>query len=310
MERRIMRRRICAVILFLSMLCLLIEGTAENGTAAEEETAWYETVIEAYRDLIHQDWKVDSDIPYTDTILTVAWRKYVDDPRSEPAWALCKIDGETVLLIGDRRDPEGTCRRIFTEHEGHVVWSPEGDGVTPFRLETGGKPISGDVQVADGHTVQIAWTRFWESRKAVVAAEAEGGLVSRSGLGDGSYTLGKQETGLVIVVDQVVDGWAWYRYHATRQGVSASSWGYMPNDELIYLDATDPAGTAVLAKNGKTSGKAKINVRFRPTTKARKILELPIGTQVDVYGSENGWTEIEWNRFHGYVKNEFLKDIE
>ena len=76
------------------------------------------------------------------------------------------------------------------------------------------------------------------------------------------------------------------------------------------MDRTDPTGTAVLAKNGKTSGKAKINVRFRPTTKARKILELPIGTQVDVYGSENGWTEIEWNRFHGYVKNEFLRDIE
>ena len=115
---------------------------------------------------------------------------------------------------------------------------------------------------------------------------------------------------LIHRIDQVVDGWAWYRYHATRQGVSAASWGYIPEDGLVYMDRTDPTGTAVLAKNGKTSGKAKINVRFRPTTKARKILELPIGTQVDVYGSENGWTEIEWNRFHGYVKNEFLRDIE
>ena len=111
----------------------------------------------------------------------------------------------------------------------------------------------------------------------------------------------------MIVVDQVVDGWAWYRYHATRQGVSAASWGFIPEDRLVYMDRTDPTGTAVLAKNGKTSGKAKINVRFRPTTKARKILELPIGTQVDVYGSENGWTEIEWNRWHGYVKDEFIQ---
>jgi uncharacterized protein YgiM (DUF1202 family) len=52
-----------------------------------------------------------------------------------------------------------------------------------------------------------------------------------------------------------------------------------------------------------------INVRFRPTTKARKILELAIGTEVDVYSSENGWTEIEWNRWHGYVKNEFVKQL-
>ncbi|MBQ9289416.1 MAG: hypothetical protein IJ210_04795 [Clostridia bacterium] len=305
-----MRRHICAVILLLGMLCLLFGAKAENGGGKEAHPAWAETVIAAYRDLIHQDWKVDSDIPYTGVILTSAWREYVDDPRSEPAWALCEIDGETVLLIGDRRDPEGTCRRIFKEQDGRVTWSPEGDGVTPFTLETEGKTVSGDVQVQSGHTVQIAWTRFWESRKAVVAAEAKGGLVSRTGLGDGSYTLGKQETGLVIVVDQVVDGWAWYRYHATRQGVSAASWGYIPEDGLVYMDRTDPTGTAVLAKNGKTSGKAKINVRFRPTTKARKILELPIGTQVDVYGSENGWTEIEWNRFHGYVKNEFLRDIE
>ncbi|MBR0215528.1 MAG: hypothetical protein IJL96_01285 [Clostridia bacterium] len=305
-----MRRCICAVILLLGMLCLLFGAAAENGGGKEAHPAWAETVIAAYRDLIHQDWKVDSDIPYTGVILTSAWREYVDDPRSEPAWALCEIDGETVLLIGDRRDPEGTCRRIFKEQDGRVTWSPEGDGVTPFTLETEGKTVSGDVQVQSDHTVQIAWTRFWESRKAVVAAEAKGGLVSRTGLGDGSYTLGKQETGLVIVVDQVVDGWAWYRYHATRQGVSAASWGYIPEDGLVYMDRTDPTGTAVLAKNGKTSGKAKINVRFRPTTKARKILELPIGTQVDVYGSENGWTEIEWNRFHGYVKNEFLRDIE
>ncbi len=305
-----MRRHICAVILLLGMLCLLFGAKAENGGGKEAHPAWAETVIAAYRDLIHQDWKVDSDIPYTGVILTSAWREYVDDPRSEPAWALCEIDGETVLLIGDRRDPEGTCRRIFKEQDGRVTWSPEGDGVTPFTLETEGKTVSGDVRVQSGHTVQIAWTRFWESRKAVVAAEAKGGLVSRTGLGDGSYTLGKQETGLVIVVDQVVDGWAWYRYHATRQGVSAASWGYIPEDGLVYMDRTDPTGTAVLAKNGKTSGKAKINVRFRPTTKARKILELPIGTQVDVYGSENGWTEIEWNRFHGYVKNEFLRDIE
>ena len=264
-----MRRRICAVILLLGMLCLLFGAAAENGGGKEAHPAWYETVIAAYRDLIHQDWKVDSDIPYTGVILTSAWREYVDDPRSEPAWALCEIDGETVLLIGDRRDPEGTCRRMFTAHEGNVMWSPEGDGVTPFTLETEGKTVSGDVQVQSGHTVQIAWTRFWESRKAVVAAEAKGGLVSRTGLGE-----------------------------------------FIPEDGLVYMDRTDPTGTAVLAKNGKTSGKAKINVRFRPTTKARKILELPIGTQVDVYGSENGWTEIEWNRFHGYVKNEFLRDIE
>ena len=78
---------------------------------------------------------------------------------------------------------------------------------------------------------------------------------------------------------------------------------------MVYPESTEPSGTAVLTKNGKTSGNAVINVRFRPTTKARKILELGIGTEVDVYSSENGWTEIEWNRWHGYVKNEFVKQF-
>ena len=117
----------------------------------------------------------------------------------------------------------------------------------------------------------------------------------------------EEKNHLVIVVDEVVDGWAWYRYNATRKGYGAASWGYVSDSGLIYPDTVTPVGTAVLAKNGKTGGKAVINVRFRPTTQARKILELPIGTVVDVYGSENGWTEIEWNRWHGFVKDEFIQ---
>ena len=126
-------------------------------------------------------------------------------------------------------------------------------------------------------------------------------------MGKDSYTLGKEQTGLVVVIDEVTDGWAWFRYNATKGGYEASGWGYIQDSGLIYPDTTEPSGTAVLAKNGKTSGNAKINIRFRPTTAARKILELPVGTEVDVYRSENGWTEIEWNRWHGYVKNEFIQ---
>ena len=167
------------------------------------------------------------------------WRDYVDNPQSEPAYALITIENQELLLIGDRKDPIGMIRRMYRLTDDDVVCAAISGQDETWCLLSDGTFVRKEELTGQENLMPVEWLRFWESRKAIVASEDTGGLVSRNGLGEGSYTLGKEQTGLV--------------------------------------------------------------------TKARKILELPVGTEVDVYSSENGWTEIEWNRWHGYVKNDFLK---
>ena len=287
-------------------ICCLDEHYGETDTAASPAggVADYAYVILEYRAAIH-DPHYDSD--FRDTFFSYEWRDYVDDPRSEPAYALIGIENREVLLIGDRKDPAGMIRRMYRQEDGEIRCVAESGPDEAWYLLSDGTAVRKEALTGQESFLSVQWTRFWESRKAIVAAEDTGGVTSRNGLGKDSYTLGKEQTGLVIVVDEVTDGWAWFRYNATRKGYKAAGWGYVPDSGLLYPENTEPSETAVLARNGKTSGNIMINVRFRPTTKARKILELPVGTEVDVYGSENGWTEIEWNRWHGYVKDEFVQ---
>lgn len=284
---------------FCSVCC-----SEEYLAAREKERQLFEQVIEEYRTAI-RDPHYDSD--FTDTFTSCEWRDYADDPRSQPAYALVKANGLTTLLIGDCGDPAGTVRRIYRKVNDEIVCVLEKAEIPGLVLLADGHEITESELAAREDIQPVEWTRFLNSRKAIVGGEEKGGLNARNSLGAGGYSLGLEATGEVVVVDEVVDGWAWFRYNSTRNGISAGSWGYVPDSGLIYPEKTEPVGTAVLARNGKTSGTAVINVRFRPTTAARKILELPIGTEVDVYGSENGWTEIEWNRWHGYVKDEFIQ---
>ncbi len=287
------------LIVFIAACMLPDSGPAEAGP----DPCTYEQIVEEYRTAIHDP---HDRSPFTETFASDAWRDSVDDPLSAPAYAIVEVNGESVLLIGDCNDPAGRIRGMYRIRDGAIT-DRLNDQDEVWYLQTNGKAVREEELDGSTAVVSIDWTRFWESRKAIVGAEDTGGLISRSGLGRDAYTLGMQETGMVIVVDEVTDGWAWYRYNAVRKGARASSWGYLSNAGLIYPDVTVPRCRGTLVKNGRDTGKAKINVRFRPTTKARKILELPIGTVVDIYGSENGWTEIEWNRWHGYVMDDFIR---
>ena len=304
-------KRKAITFLWMSISCLLVFtvlslGYAESEISSADSASVFISVIDEFRAAIH-DPHYDSN--FKDSFFSYEWRDYVDNPQSEPAYALIDVDNQEMLLIGDRNDPIGMIRRMYRQADDNVVCvAVSGQDETWYLLSDGTLTREEELTGQESFML-VEWIRFWDSRKAIVAAEDTGGLVSRSGLGEGSYTLGKEQTGMVIVVDDVVDGWAWFRYNATKEGYEASGWGYIQDSGLVYPESTEPSGTAVLTKNGKTSGNAVINVRFRPTTKARKILELAIGTEVDVYSSENGWTEIEWNRWHGYVKNEFVKQL-
>ena len=291
-----MIRALSAAVLLAVLLCAL---------CCAEEAGPFPSLVEEIRKSMHLEtraWMSEYPLPY-------AWCEYADDPAALPAWAVVEAEGDPALLVGDAGDPEGVFRYMFAARDGETTLvrdAAEG----PWRLLADGTVAGpGDAGMA-GEPQPIAWTRFFESRKAVVAAEKRGYAADRRTPEKNGEFLGNLETGTVIVVDGVTDGFAWFRFRAVRDGVSAASDGYLPEEDIRYLEETVPYGYGILSKKGRTEGNAVINVRFRPTTQSRRIAGIPVGTDVELYGHENGWYEIEWNRMHGYVKEEFLTEYE
>ena len=284
--------------------CLLLCAALLCGSAcAQEAEDPFLPLTEAYRQAMHSDYRHGEEL--VDLKLPYSWYDYADDPASAPAYARVTVDGKQVMLIGDAGAPLGQFDRMYS--------AANGDILCVFDAVEGGWYLRQDGQVVDrtGWTGEeelqpIAWVRFWNSRKAIVTAEKAGGTADRrTPEANGEY-LGPLETGTVIVVDDVVDGFAWFRFRGMRDDYSASCDGYAAEADLMYAEQLEPVGQGTLSKNGKTAGKATINIRFRPTTQSRKIAELPVGTEVDIYSHSDGWYEIEWNRMHGYVKDSFL----
>lgn len=68
----------------------------------------------------------------------------------------------------------------------------------------------------------------------------------------------------------------------------------------------EPLGTGMLTYNGKGTGRTTINIRHEASGNAVKIAEWKTGTEVTVFGLDDGWYEIEHNGMHGYVMEKFL----
>ncbi|MBR6753115.1 MAG: SH3 domain-containing protein, partial [Clostridia bacterium] len=61
-----------------------------------------------------------------------------------------------------------------------------------------------------------------------------------------------------------------------------------------------------LSYNGRTTGSTTINVRNAASGDSAKIAEWETGTEVEVFGQEKGWYEIEHDGIHGFVMEKFL----
>ena len=87
--------------------------------------------------------------------------------------------------------------------------------------------------------------------------------------------------------------------------------GYVLTDCLLFPSADQEVlGTAQLSYNGRTTGSTTINVRNPSSGDSAKIAEWPTGTEVEVFGLENGWYEIEYDGIHGFVMEKFLTSRE
>lgn len=87
--------------------------------------------------------------------------------------------------------------------------------------------------------------------------------------------------------------------------------GYVQTSVLNFVPAaTDPQEMAYITVNGKTTSRATVKVRQKPSGNSRILAELPAGTHVAVFSTVDKWTEIEAGGYHCWILSEFLTTVD
>ena len=83
--------------------------------------------------------------------------------------------------------------------------------------------------------------------------------------------------------------------------------GYVLTSSLRFVTpGTEPERTAKLSYNGKTNGSTAISVRCAPDKSSAKVGEWDTGTDVLIFGEQNGWYLIEARGRRGYVLPKYI----
>ncbi len=83
--------------------------------------------------------------------------------------------------------------------------------------------------------------------------------------------------------------------------------GYVLTSSLRFITpGTEPDARALISVNGRTNGATYVNVRCAPDKNSAKVAEWDTGTEVLIYGEQNGWYQIEARGRRGWVLEKFL----
>lgn len=136
-----------------------------------------------------------------------------------------------------------------------------------------------------------------EKQTAVIHAPKSGTCTLRAKASDSGKMLKKCKAGTVVMVLETGSRWSKISYKDTV--------GYVLTGCLKWYDA-QTEGTGLLSYNGRATGSTTVNVRNAPSGDSAKIAEWPTGTEVEIFGLEKGWYEIEYKGIHGFVMEKYL----
>ena len=106
--------------------------------------------------------------------------------------------------------------------------------------------------------------------------------------------------GTIFTINNVEDGWAEINFEGRN--------GYVLLNCVEFLTPVPKAlGEGVLHLKGDSTGKAKINIRNTPSMNSSKVASLKIGTLVTLLSYKDSWYEMEYNGYHGFVKDTFIQ---
>lgn len=208
-------------------------------------------------------------------------------------------------------DPQDTAATPTPEatdaHANPYPAAPE--GCTIITLGT----YSSLVKTAEGEQLEVASSTLLQDRTAgsktplrmaYIGKTYSGKVAVRKAPKVTATTLKKITDGRLMLVLGVENSFA----HVVINGKLE---GYVQAILLKYVDMnTQPIGTGILALNGKTNGKAVINIRIAPSLDARRVADLKTGTVVTIWGESGKFYEVEADGCHGYVRKNYCKVIE
>lgn len=181
------------------------------------------------------------------------------------------------------------------------VITHEGETVTVTQLGVYTTTIIKAGETVDVPTAALSFAEDVPADKgiAVIHAPRTGKCTLREKASDSAKSLGKCKAGAIVAV--LAYGRRYCRI------VYDGEVGYVLTSCLkFYGEADAPTGTGVLTYNGKATGRTAINVRNAADGDSHKIAEWRTGTEVAVFGLEDGWYEIEHDGMHGFVQKKFL----
>ena len=173
--------------------------------------------------------------------------------------------------------------------------------VTVIRLGTVTSYVISGTQIIPAESAALRFSADAQDGRSVAILHApESGQASlREKPSDSSRRLQYVRTGLIVAV--LSHGNTWSQIH------TGDAAGYVLTRCLRFPDAAAvPTGEGVLSIGGSSTGSAMINVRATPKRDSAKAAEWPTGTPVTVFGTANGWVEIEAQGVHGYVMDDYI----
>ena len=173
--------------------------------------------------------------------------------------------------------------------------SPEYVGTMVSKISTGGESESVRVPSKD-----LTWTTDGADgpQIAVVTNKKGAKLLDGDGKTLESFTKPRL-VGSMFAVLSVDDDLVYVYWNG------AFCWLSRKNVDLLPV-VQDAFATAVVSKNGKTTGSAKVTVVSSPDKKPSKVTEWPVGTPVTIVETGKNYTLAEGKGYRGWIPNENL----
>lgn len=138
-----------------------------------------------------------------------------------------------------------------------------------------------------------------DKRIAVVYAPRTGKASLRAKASTEADTLKKCKAGTIVSVLEYGKKFCKINYNGSIGYILTSCLQFHSPDE-------QPTSIATLTYDGRATGRTTINIRNDADGDSAKITEWKTGTEVLVFGYDDGWYEIEANGMRGFVMDDFL----
>ena len=113
------------------------------------------------------------------------------------------------------------------------------------------------------------------------------------------------KTDETVTVTEIINGWACVETQTTKGWLRKDK---LKKDEPVKEQPVEEQPTQEVQIKTKYINSTTVNVRQEANTTSSIITTVPVNTEVQVYGEENGWSKVKVNNVEGYISSSLLSD--